>query len=128
MGLRTYVLLMALGTFLAWMAWGVIVMNVNPQEAGFIGFFMFYLTLAVALAGTLALLGTFFRIIVLKRHEVPSREIRIAFRHAVVFAGVAIASLLLSANGLLRTWHVVALVAVASIVEYLFLQAQQGRG
>ncbi|OGL73775.1 hypothetical protein A3E39_03510 [Candidatus Uhrbacteria bacterium RIFCSPHIGHO2_12_FULL_60_25] len=128
MGLRTYVLLMAIGTFLAWMAWIVIVMNVNPMEAGFLGFFMFYLTLAVSLVGSLALIGTFFRIIILKRHEVPSREIRIAFRHAVLFAGVAIVSLLLAANGLLRTWHVVALIAVASIVEYLFLQAQQGRG
>lgn len=128
MGLRTYVLLMAIGTFLAWIAWTVIVLNVDPTETGFLGFFLFYLTLAVSLVGSLALIGTFFRIVVLKRHDVPSREIKIAFRHAILFAGVAIFSLLLSANSLLRTWHVVALMCVASIVEYAFLQAQQGRG
>ena len=119
---------MALGTFLAWAAWGIVVWNTSPTEAGFAGFVMFYITLAFALVGSLALIGTCFRLYVLKRREVPSREIKIAFRHAILFAGVAIASLVLSANGLFRTWHVIALISAASIVEYLFLQSQSGRG
>lgn len=128
MGLRAYSLLMALGTLLAWAAWTIIVINVDPREAGLAGFFMFYLTLGAALVGTLSLFLSFFRVIVLRRRDVPSREIRHAFRHAILFAGVAIVSLMLSAHGWMRTWHLVALVAVASIAEYFLIQTKQGRG
>jgi hypothetical protein len=128
MGLRAYILLMSLGTLLAWTAWGVILFNVSPTEAGFAGLLIFYLTLSMALVGSLALIGTFVRIVVLHKHQVPSREIRIAFRHALLFSVVAVITLALSRNDALRTWHVVILIVLASIIEYLYLLGRRGRG
>lgn len=119
---------MSLGTFLAWASWLIVILNVSPLEAAAAGFLMFYLTLAMALVGSVALVGSFVRLVVLRRREVPSREIRIAFRHAVLFAAVAVATLMLSVGGWLRIWHVIALVAVASLAEAVFLQMRSGRG
>ena len=127
MSLRNFVLVMLLGSLLSWVAWTLIVIGVNPQEAGFMALAVFYVTLAVALTGTAALILSFIRIKLLRHHNVPSREVQTAFRHAIFFAAVAVASLALSQNGMFHTWHVVALIAAASIAEFLFAQAMQDR-
>lgn len=127
MGLKGYLSFIGLGTFLAWFAWVVILFNVSPKDTGMAGFIMFYVTLAIALIGTLTIMMTALRVYILKR-EVLGREIRKAFRHSVLFSVVAIVSLALSAVGKFHVLHIVLLVAVASIIEYFFLQFYRGRG
>jgi hypothetical protein len=128
MGLRAYSITMAIGTVLAWIGWGIVLFNMSPQEAGFFGFVLFYLTLGVALVGTLALLGSGIRILLLRRHDVPSREIQIAFRHAILFSATTIVSLLLAAHGWFRMWSIAILVLLVSIAEYVILTGRHGRG
>lgn len=123
MSLRTYIFAMIGATVLAWIAWGVVVTGVNPYEAGLPGAGLFYLTLFVALIGTASLVLSFVRVTLLKKSNVPSREIRTAFRHAILFALVTIASLALSAQGILQTWHLVVMVAVVVLVEQFFVRA-----
>jgi hypothetical protein len=124
MSLRGFVLTMLFGSLVSWAAWLVVLLGVNPQEAGVVAIAIFYMTLAVALTGTAALLLSFIRLRLLGHHHVPSRAVKIAFRHAVFFSAIAVVSLVLSQNGLFHPWHVVALVAAASIAEFLFTQAQ----
>ena len=126
MSLRTFVLAMVGATVLAWIAWGSILTGVDPVESGLPGILLFYVTLSVASAGTVSLLLAFIRLKVLKRHDVPSREVHIAFRHAVLFTFVLIVSLLLSARGGVHTWQLVALVALVVLAEQFF--ARSGRG
>ncbi|MEN9558377.1 MAG: hypothetical protein RL141_746 [Candidatus Parcubacteria bacterium] len=109
---------MAIGSAVAWGAWAVVLFNINPDEAGLAGVLLFFITLAMALMGTLSLGFAAFRVRVLGRRDVVSREIHAAFRHAFLFTFVAIASLVLSANDLLHTWHLMALVAFAVAVEF----------
>jgi hypothetical protein len=125
MTLRGFSLLMALGSLLAWAAWVMIIVNIDPSEAGFAGFLLFYATLAVALVGTVTLALSFIRLVILRRKAVPSREIGTSFRHAMLFAAVAITSLALSAHGYLQTWHLVLLVALVTLVEAGFIQLQR---
>lgn len=119
---------MTIGTVLAWIGWSIVILNISPREAGFFGFALFYTTLAVALVGTFALLGSCIRLLILKRRDVPSREIKIAFRHAVLFSAAAIISLFLSAHGWFRMWEVALLILLVSAVEYAVLKGQRGRG
>jgi hypothetical protein len=127
MSLRNFILFIILGTVLAWGAWIVVLVGISPTQAGISGFLMFYVTLGAALVGTASLLLAFIRIVVLKRRDVPSREIRTSFRHAALFAVVAVTSLALSANGMLQTWHVIALIAAMSLAETFWAQATHGR-
>ena len=127
MGLKGYLSFIGLGTFLAWFAWSIIVFNVSPKETGIGAFIMFYVTLAVALVGALTLVMTVLRVYVLQR-KVIVREIRTAFRHAILFAVIAITSLALSASERFTIWSIIILIAVVSVVEYFFIQFHRGRG
>lgn len=126
MGLRTYLSSIGLGTVLAWFGWAMIILHIAPREASAPGFIMFYLTLGVALVGTLTLVFSIFRVYILRR-SVVEREIRTSFRHAILCSLIVIISLVLSAAGRFSVWYSFLLLAVASVVEYLFLQAHYGR-
>lgn len=118
---------MLAGTFLAWIGWAFVLLKVNPDEGGFIGFLLFYLTLLIALTGTFSLLGIFFRVYIKKRHHVVIREVHIAFRHAVFMASMAVTSLALSAQGWLTWWVFLLLLAIIAIFEYVALIIQEGK-
>lgn len=126
MSIASFCSLMGLGTLFAWISWAIIVINTSPKDAGFAGLFMFYVTLGVALIGTITLLGTILRIYLLKR-PVPGREIWTAFRHGIFFAVVASVSLSLSRSGTFQPWHIIIFIAVATLIEYFFLQFHRGR-
>lgn len=127
MGLRAYLSSIGLGTAIAWFGWIMIIFNIAPREASAPGFIMFYLTLAAALVGTLTLVFSIFRVYILRR-SVIEREIRTAFRHAILCSLITIISLVLSSAGRFSVWYSFLLLAIASIIEYLFLQAHHGRG
>ena len=127
MGLKGYLSLIGLGTVFAWIAWAIIILNISPVESGVTALVFFYVTLAAALVGTLTLIMTVLRVYLLRR-EVIVRETRTAFRHAVLFAVIAISSLILSAADRFSTWSIVLLVAIISVVEYFFIQFHRGRG
>jgi len=127
MGLKGYLSSIGLGTFLAWFAWMVVLFNVNPADTGVAGLVMFYVTLSIALIGTLTIIMSTLRVYILKR-KVPVREIRKALRHSVLFSIVAVVSLALSAAGKFHSWHVILLVAAACVIEYFFMQFHRERG
>ncbi len=121
MGLRGYLSLIGLGTALAATAWAIILVDVSPEEAGIFGFSMFYVTLAATMIGLLTILMTLIRIYALRR-EVVSREVKKAFRHAVLFSFIAVGSLILAASNHFSWIWLVGMIAGASIIEYFFLQ------
>lgn len=118
---------MLLGTFLSWSAWGLVIWNMDPTEAGIAGFVLFYLTLLMSLVGTMTLLGVVYRVMLLKRHALVMREVRIAFRHAILISLVGIISLILSGLGFLRWWAITAMILLVCGLEYLFLIGEESR-
>lgn len=121
MSFRIYLALMSVATLASWLAWVVVVLNTNPFETSTLGFVLFYITLLLGLIGTLTLAGLSYRVLVLKRHDVLMREVRVSFRHAVLLSIIAVLALGLSAYGLLKWWAVSGLVVVMLITEYVFL-------
>lgn len=114
-------------TVLAWGGWALVIYRVDPVEAGLAAFVLFYATLLVALAGTLTILGLVYRVGLMKRRDVLSREVRIAVRHAILLSTVAVVTLALSAQGTLRWWSLLGLFVAAGIIEYLSLLIQESR-
>lgn len=91
------------------------------------GLFLFYLTLFAALIGTMAVFGVLYRVMILKRKDVVSREVKITFRHSILLSIVGIVSLALSAANRLNPWIVGALFLIVGVVEYGFLLVQESR-
>jgi hypothetical protein len=127
MGLRAYLSLIGLGTLLSWFAWAVVLVMMNPDESGWFGFVMFYVSFGIAIAGTLTLILSIIRIYVMRRNVVE-REVRVSFRHAIMFACIVIASLALTASGHFSSWYMIGFLFVSVAIEYLFLQAHRGKG
>lgn len=127
MTFRMYILFMSIATVLLWGAWGLVILNTNPHEAGAFGFLMFYVTLFMALIGALTLTGVVFRTLVLHRHQVLMRQVRVSFRHAVLLSALSVSVLAVSGYGNLRWWMVALLILFVSIIEYLFLLGEEAR-
>src|SRR5437867_2692359 len=116
MTFRTYLALMAVATLLSAFAWTVVVWSTDPYQAGVTGFLMFYFTLFLALVGALTIIGTLYRIVLLKRNDVVSREVKISFRHAVALSVSGVTALLLSAQGRFHWWTLLVLIVVMTVV------------
>ena len=127
MGYRSFLWLMILATAASLGGWVYILFNVNPDEAGIIGFILFYTTLFAACVGLLTLFGIIIRIHLRKRHATAFREVRIAFRHAVWLSLVSVVCLGLSAQGWLTIWWFLLLLIVVGGMEYAALLIQESR-
>lgn len=127
MGYRSFVALMLIASIASCALLAYVVFNVNPDEGGLMGFTAFYIALYATLVGVLSLLGIIFRIHIRERKPTAFREVRIAFRHGLLLAGVAVISLALSSFGWLAWWNFLLLLAVIGSLEYVFLTIQEGR-
>ena len=118
---------MGVGSGLAWAAWTMVLFTVNPYEAGFAGLLFFYVTLLLALVGTLSLAGVAYRVGWLKHEDTLAKQVRISFRHAILLSAVVVSSLVLVAGGRFRWYWLLTVLACAACVEYVFLLVQESK-
>ena len=124
MSLRAYLALMGFGTLIAAATFFLILFRVDPANAGFLGFCLFYLSMFLAVAGALSILGFVIRVFS-HRGEMLSRLVALSFRQAVLLAALAVGALALHAHGLLSWWNSILLVAAVTIVEFLFIPLEK---
>jgi hypothetical protein len=127
MSLKKYLVIMSLMTLFCWLAWLVVLYFINPTEAGFVGFLLFYCSLFVALVGTFSLFGFFLRVW-FSREEVIFRHLGISTRQSIWFAILMVGSLLLLGAGYLRWWSELLLLAFLILLEFFFLSRKVTRG
>jgi len=118
---------MTFATLLSWGAWGFVMWNTNPFEAGISGFSIYYLTMLMGLIGLITIVGLSYRALVLGRREIISREVRISFRHGVALGLLGVVALILSSQNYLKWWLVALMIAGMAIVEYFFLVKDEAR-
>lgn len=110
---------MFLSTLLCWLTWGAVVLNIDPEEVGSLGFFLFYLALLLSLIGSLALLGFLVRI---KFSQEPTfRKVKTSFRQAIWFSFLIIFFLSLKGQELLRWWNVSLFILFLGLLELFFI-------
>lgn len=125
MTFRAFAWSMGGATGLALTAWLYVLFTVDPFISGWIGLLLFYTTLLATSIGAWCLCGVIYRIFILKRQEVMSREVRIAFRHAVLLSVAGVCSLALSAQNWLNIWFFIGLLVLIGSIEYMFLLVQE---
>lgn len=120
MALKHYLTLLVLGTVACWIAWVLVLFNIDPFVSGFIGLASFYISLFLGLLGTFAILGFLARR-AFSRDTVAFHHIGVSMRQGLFFALVVIGTLLLRGTGLYAWWSVVFLVAGFTLLEFFFL-------
>jgi len=126
MPLRFYLLVMSIMTAFCWLVFGYVVWTINPETTNAVGFWLFYLSLFLALSGAAAMVGFLIRFVAL-RHELVVNTVKIAFRQSFLFAGFIAASLFLLSRGLLTGWNLMILIIGLSMLEFFLLSYGRGR-
>jgi len=120
MTIKQLIITVLLATIICWLAWGLVIFQVDPTASGFFGFLLFYLALFFALLGTLFLLTFFFRRI-FNKLDLEYRIVAASFRQSFFFALVPVIILFLQSRSLLTWWNIILLIIALSALEFFFL-------
>lgn len=117
-------ILLIAGTGIAWSAWGFILFQFDPFGGGWIAPALFYISLALALLGSVLLIG----IVIHTRlhHRSTSRyAVWIIARQSILFTLFGIILLNLAAHRLLKWWNIIPLALLIFTAELFFLSLQK---
>lgn len=114
-------ILLAFGTALAWAAWILVLVRLNPYSDGLPALVLFFGSAAVAVAGTLTIAGFFLRYW-LEREQVIFRQFAVASRQAIILTSGCLIVGILQLQGMLRIWSAGLVLLLVLIIE-LFIQA-----
>lgn len=100
-----YILLMFVGTVIAFSVWLWVLLFINPDTTGPIGIFLFYISLILSLMGLLALIGLFVRLLGKRSERMRFYAVRTSFRQAVLLTLLIIVVLTLEHFKMLSWWN-----------------------
>ena len=103
-----------------WVAWIVVLFNIDPFAAGPLGFVFFYLTLFFSLVTTFSVIGLVLRRWLVK-DQLAVKQVATALRQGILFSVLIVGSLILLSFDLLTWWNTLLLVAVLAVLEFFFL-------
>ena len=126
MNFKQYLLLMGFGTLAAWATYVIVLLTTDPTRASTLGFVLFYITLALAMVGTLAIGGSVVRVW-LRPQELVWRHVSRAFRQAILVSILLVICLLLTSYGLFHAWTGILLVLAAALAELAFISQHHSR-
>jgi NAD/NADP transhydrogenase beta subunit len=116
MSLRQYLVLMLVSTILCWIAWGLVLINVDPFNTPTSGLLFFYVSLFLGLVGTGSLIAFACYRFFVKTDMPLYRFVQKSFRDGVIIAISTILLLILQAAGLLRWWSLVIFIIFICII------------
>lgn len=120
MSLKRYLLVMLIANAGLWVAWALVVLNLDPVSSGWLALVLFYVSFTLALAGTLALASFGARALLFRRTPL-FRHLATAHRQGALLGVLATGALILQAQLLFAWWSVLLLIIIASGLEYLFV-------
>ena len=124
MTLKQLLIILGMATAVCWIGWAVILFNVDPSEAGFFGFALFYVSLFSALLGSFFML-TFAVRKLFNKLEMDYKIVKISFRQSVFFAGLFVLVLFLQSKSLLAWWNLIVIVVALALLEFFFLSSKK---
>jgi len=124
MNLKQYLILMTVGTALAWGAFWAVITYLNPQDVGVLGLVFFYLSVFLSVTGTLTLLGFAWRRF-RNHNEVLFRHVSMSFRQGALLALMVVGILFLQHNELLTWWNIALLILGLTLLEFFWLSVKR---
>lgn len=124
MNFKAFVILIVIGTVVSWFSWGMSLFYFDPQQIGGLGFTMFYLSLFLALSGTIFLVIDWMKARVMSRQLIFFR-LRTSVRHSIFFTILIVGWLFLRSQDLLQWWNLLIFLFVLTALEFFFISIQK---
>lgn len=102
---------------LSWLAWGIVIMNLDPYNSTGLALSLFYLSLTLALIGSFTVILFFLKKWKAK-NEVYVKHIMISLRQGILLGVTTIICLSLLMFGLLRIWNGLLIVIIITLIEF----------
>jgi len=116
MNLRQYIFTMIFATILCWVSWFFVILNVDPFQTASFGFIFFYISLFLALFGTVSLI-IFLLYKLFASRELPLfKYVQISFRQSLFMSLFFMLFIFLQGIGFLNIWNVMLLGAIFILV------------
>lgn len=126
MTLKTYLATMGVSVILCWSAWFLVIFNIDPENAGFIGLAAFYFSFLLALTGVFFFISFMIRRLFNKK-AIVARQVGTSFRQAISYALIVLGALFLQSRGLLNWLNIILLVLTLTVLEIFFVAAGHKR-
>lgn len=124
MNLKQYLTVLTLGTAVALSAWFIVILALDPVDAGMFAFVAFYVTMISGMAGLLTIIGTIARARKYAEDHIGLAVAR-SLRQAVLLTVLVSGCLALLAKGLFSISTALVIVALVAFVEFLFLNIRK---
>jgi len=127
MNLKQYLFIMLFGTVLCWVAWFFVILNVDPFQDNGTGLTFFYVSLALALLGTVSVLSFSLRNYFSRRNLPMFRYVQRSFKDAFVVSVIFVLMLFLQGKGYLNWWNTgVFILALVLGIAFVWTTKHQG--
>ena len=124
MSIKRYLKFMLIATGLCWLAFLVIILSIDPNQAAPSGFALFYLSLLFSLTGIFSILGLIFRGHLTS--DPTNKKVTTAFRQAIWFSALIVFFLFLQGLRLLHWWNLILFVLFLTLLEFFFVSHKNG--
>lgn len=123
MTLKNYILAMSFLTAICWAIFIFVLNTVNPFSTNWLGFSLFYLTLAAALIGSTSILGLVVRFY-FSHEQAVFYAVKNSFRQSFLLSLFIIFLLILKATNFFNLLNLILLIALFTILE-IFLSSKK---
>ena len=121
MTLRQYLTIMIVSSVLCWVAWAIVIINIDPFQSGLFGFFFFYITTFFSLLGSLSIIAFLIYRFFSRDALAMFHYVKKSFHYACLISLLAIILLFLQGNRLLNWWNFGAFaLLVVLVASFLF--------
>jgi len=126
MTLKNYLFVMVILTAVCWGIFVFVASLIDPTVTNWVGLFLFYLSLFLALSGATALIGFIFRFVALKK-ELAFNLVKVAFRQSFLFSLFIVILLILKSQQLANWVNLLLLLIIFTILELFLISYKKSR-
>lgn len=119
---------MIISTLLCWLAWVFIIINIDPFQANTLGFVFFYVSLFLALIGTISLFVFLFYHLFSSRELPLFRYVQTSFKQSLFVAALITLLLYLRGRDYLNLWNAMILIGIFVLFISFSLSLRSSRG
>jgi hypothetical protein len=127
MSLIRFLIILAVGTMLSWLAWVMALITLDPFSNPVVGPMLFYASAWLAIIGTMTLLGFFIRHW-LEKTGLPFHQVATSLRQGTLLSSGLILLLMLQRTQYLNVWTFILVMLLVVGTEIFFLAGQTPRG
>lgn len=124
MSFKSFFFLIILGTVMSWIAWGMVIFNFDPNQISLLQFIAFYVSLFMALGGSIFIVVDWLKSKIFRRQLLVFR-VRASIRHGILFSILLLGWAFLQSQNLLAWWVLLLLILVLTVLEFFFISLQR---